>query len=84
LLSAVIGGVPDVDEYWRPKFEDFLNGREKIEKIIDEESSIETIFENASTIFYEKETKAIAGREIPALPPSKQNVETKADDEINS
>jgi len=77
--------IPDLDQYWRPKFEDFLTSREKIGTIVDKETSLEAILEEASKIFSGNEQRAITGtgRELPALSPSKEDVEPKKDFENN-
>jgi hypothetical protein len=80
---SFVGFVPDVEQYWIPKFQNFLNGRNEIEKIINEKSSIEAIFEDALEVFKQEETKAITGRNLPALPPCEKNVETNVEGNIN-
>lgn len=71
----IIGAVPDISEFWIPKIEELTNGKEKIEKLIDDGSSIQAIFEQALEIFSRDSTKKLSGKEPKALPPSKENIE---------
>lgn len=71
----IIGVIPDITEFWIPKIEELTNGKEKIEKLIDDGSSIQAIFEKASDIFSIHSTKKLSGKEPKALPPSKENIE---------
>ncbi|MBD2251654.1 hypothetical protein [Nostoc parmelioides] len=71
----IIGAVPDITEFWIPKIEELTNGTEKIEKLIDDESSVQAIFEKASEIFSRDSIRKLSGKEQKALPPSKENLE---------
>lgn len=81
---TTIGVVPDIDKYWIPKIQEYQDTREKIEQMLDEESSIETIYERALPIFKGKKMKAITGKEQPALPPSREDIENKTEGEIKT
>lgn len=71
----IVGAVPDIYEFWVPKFEELATGSEKIEKIIREESNNQEIIEKALDTFSKESIKSISGRELKALPASKEDVE---------
>jgi hypothetical protein len=69
----IIGAVPDIHDFWVPKFEELAAGREKVEQIICETPTIQEAFEKASKIFDRQPQKSITGgRELKALPASKE------------
>lgn len=81
----IIGAVPDIDDYWEPKFEELAVGREKVEQIIWETPTIQEAFEKASNTFDRQPQKSIAGsRELKALPASKEELETTTNDKSDS
>jgi len=51
VLLVPIQVTPVMDEYWIPKIQDFLVIEEQIREKINDDSSIETIYENALSIF---------------------------------
>jgi hypothetical protein len=76
----IIGAVPDIYDFWIPKFEELAKGREKIEKIIEETPNIQEACEKASHVFDRQAQKSIAGSgERKALPASKEDSEDKND-----
>lgn len=76
----IIGAVPDIHEFWVPKFEELAAGHKKVEQIICDTSTIQEAFEKASNIFDKQQQKSIAGRDLKALPASKENLEVTTDD----
>lgn len=67
----IIGAVPDIYDFWVPKFEELAAGREKVEQIICETPTIQEAFEKASNTFDRQPQKSITGgRELKALPAS--------------
>lgn len=81
----LIGVVPDINDFWIPKFEEFANGQRKIEQIVSNKQTAPLLesFEEASHIFDRQPQKAIAGKDIKALPPSKQDSEAATDNKID-
>jgi hypothetical protein len=75
----VITVTPDLDQYWMRKIQDFLNTREKVEEVIDEESTVEIILEKASEISQTQKMKAMSGKDFLLLPPSKEEIENDVD-----
>ncbi|MBD2354883.1 hypothetical protein H6G41_09650 [Tolypothrix sp. FACHB-123] len=76
----IIGAVPDIHDFWVPKFEELAAGQQKVEQIICETSTIQEAFEKTSYIFNKQQQKMIAGREPKALPASKEDSEVTKDD----
>ncbi|BAY24453.1 hypothetical protein NIES2100_42480 [Calothrix sp. NIES-2100] len=76
----IIGAVPDIHDFWVPKFEELATGHKKVEQIICETSTIQEAFEKASNIFEKQQQKRIAGRDLKALPASKEDLELTTDD----
>jgi hypothetical protein len=73
----IIGAVPDIYEFWTPKFEELAAYSKKIEHIISETSTIQEAFEKATNIFDREAQKSITGsKPQKALPASKENIET--------
>ena len=82
--APIIGAIPDIDGYWRPKFEELVAGHEKVEKILCESPNIQEAFEKSSKIFDRQPQKIITGnREPKALPASKQELETNTNNKSN-
>jgi len=83
----IIGAVPDIHDFWVPQFEHFLQGREQVEKIVDETSTIQDALEQVSreapSIFGKQEQKSIAGKDQKFLPPSSNDQEITNSDEDN-
>jgi hypothetical protein len=69
----IIGAVPDLQDFWVPKFEELVAGQKKLEQGISETSTMLEAFEKASEIFHRREQKMIMGREMKALPASKED-----------
>ncbi len=78
----IIGAVPDLYDFWVPKFEEISIGHAKIEKIC-ETSTIQETLEKASDTFDRQQQKSISGgKELKALPPaSKNDPEANSEDE---
>ncbi len=75
----LIGAVPDVQQFWMPKYEELATGQKQIEKILESHSSTEEIIKEAEdqNILCKKpksKPKSLAGREIKALPPSEKKL----------
>lgn len=70
----VISIIPDINDYWVPKFEELADGQKKIEQIINETSTIQEACEKSSNIFDRQTQKSITGTtKRKALPPSDIN-----------
>jgi hypothetical protein len=81
----IIGAVPDIYDFWVPKFEELSTGHKKIEKIICETPTIQEAFEKASNAFDRQPQKSIeGGKERKALPPSKEDSEANTDSQSDS
>jgi|SRR6476469_4255561 len=81
----IVGAIPDIHEFWSPKIEVLVANIEEIEASICEGSKISEVYEKAFEVFSKGPQKSITGgKEIKALPPSKQDVENKPEDETNS
>ncbi|MHC5746609.1 MAG: hypothetical protein ACYTXT_32905 [Nostoc sp.] len=73
----IIGTVPDIHDFWVPKFEELAAGWEKVGQIICETPTIQEAFQKASNTFDRQPQKSITGgRELKALPASKEELET--------
>ncbi|NJL23120.1 MAG: hypothetical protein HC895_23520 [Leptolyngbyaceae cyanobacterium SM1_3_5] len=80
----IIGAVPDIHDYWVPKFEELATGQQGIERIVCETPTIQETFEKASKTFDRQFQRSITGgRELKALPASKEELETTTNDERN-
>lgn len=76
----IIGAVPDIYDFWVPKFEELSTGHAKIEKLICEAPTIQEVFEIASDTFDRQPQKSLLGvKEVKALPASKEDKETNID-----
>jgi hypothetical protein len=74
----IIGAVPDIDGYWRPKFEELVAGQQKIEQIARETPTIQGVLEKSADVFDRQPQKNITGSaELKALPASKEEDSTK-------
>ena len=80
----IIGAVPDIHDFWVPKFEELSTGHAKIEKLICDTPTIQEVFEKASDVFDRQPQKTLAGvKEVKALPASKEDQEANIDDSGN-
>ncbi|MHC5770277.1 MAG: hypothetical protein ACYTXI_32645 [Nostoc sp.] len=80
----IIGTVPDIYDFWIPKFEELVEGCEKVEQMIGERPTIQEAFEKASNTFDKQSQKRITGaREFKALPASKGKLEATTKDKNN-
>ena len=74
----IIGAVPDIDGFWRPKFEELVAGQKKIEQIACETPTIQGVLEKSADVFDRQPQKNITGSaELKALPASKEEDSTK-------
>jgi hypothetical protein len=77
----IIGAVPDIYDFWIPKFEELVAGHKKVERIICESPTIQEAFEKAAHTFDRQPQKRITGgRELKALPASEEDPEAIRDD----
>ena len=83
-IYDLIGMAPAINDFWIPKYEQLSAGREKIEKIVYEESNLQKILEKASDTYRSELRKSLLGKEQKALPPSKEDVETNIESERDS
>jgi hypothetical protein len=82
----IIGAVPDIDGYWRPKFEELSAGYKKIEGIINDGPTllIQEVVKKSSPIFDKQPQKSLsAGKGTKSLPPSKDEIESNIPDLTN-
>jgi hypothetical protein len=80
----IIGAVPDIYDFWVPKFEELSTGHKKIERIICETPTIQEAFSKASSAFERQPQKSIEGKERKALPASKEDPEANTDSKSDS
>jgi hypothetical protein len=80
----IIGAVPDIYDFWVPKFEELSTGHKKIERIICETPTIQEAFSKASSAFERQPQKSIEGKELKALPASKEDPEANTDSKSDS
>jgi hypothetical protein len=74
----IIGAVPDIDGYWKPKFEELVAGQKKIEQIACETPTIQGVLEKSADVFDRQPQKNITGSpELKALPASKEEDSTE-------
>lgn len=74
----IIGAVPDIDGYWRPKFEELVAGQKKIEQIACETPTIQGVLEKSADVFDRQPQKNITGSaDLKALPASKEEDSTE-------
>lgn len=72
----IIGAVPDIAEFWVPKFEELAAGQEKIEIIISKTPTIHDSYVKALGTFNRQPQKILEGSsEQKSLPYSKDNLE---------
>ena len=77
----IIGAVPDIQDFWAPKFEELITHYKVVEPIVCESSTIQEAVEKVSNTFEKQPQKSIAARkEIKALPASKEDVESSEND----
>lgn len=77
----IIGAVPDIHDFWVPKFEELAAGCKKVEQIICETPTIQEAFEKASKTFDRQPQKSITGgRELKILPASREELEAATKD----
>ncbi|MBD2028119.1 hypothetical protein, partial [Leptolyngbya sp. FACHB-711] len=76
----IIGAVPDIHDFWKPTFEELVANREKVEQIICEAPTIQEALKKTSTTFARQPQKSItSGKELKALPASKEELEDTTD-----
>jgi hypothetical protein len=81
----LIGAIPDIQDFWIPKFEELSTGHKEIERIIGETSTIQEAFEKSSNVFDRQQQKSLSGSQEPkALPASKEVPEANTYDKGNS
>lgn len=79
LITPIISIVPDIHGFWVPQYEKLVEDSKKIERIIDDSSTFQEVFEKASCIFTKQPQNMIAGREQRSLPAPKEESETAID-----
>jgi hypothetical protein len=77
----LIGAVPDIQQFWIPKFEELVEGHAKIEKILEDHASTEEIIREAEkqNILCKRpkpKSKSLPGRETKSLPSSENTEES--------
>jgi hypothetical protein len=81
----IIGAVPDIHDFWMPKFEELSTGHKKIGEIISNTSTIQEAFEQSSNTFARQQQQSLPGsKELKALPASKEDSKVNTCDKENS
>ena len=67
----IIGAVPNIYEFWIPKIEELTICTNEIERLINEDLTIQECLQKASNVFDKQQQKSITGKDQKILPPSK-------------
>jgi hypothetical protein len=71
----IIGAVPDIHDFWIPKFEQLRKSVGEVEQIVSESKGIINIQEISSIFSVESQKILCAGEDVKLLPPSKETSE---------
>jgi len=72
----IVGSIPDLQEYWIPKYEELADKAHRVEPFMQDTSSIQEFLKKAKSTFEEQTQKSIEGSPEPkALPEAKQDSE---------
>lgn len=75
----IVGAVPDITNFWLPKYEELISERKQIEQIVREAPTIQEACEKSSKVFNKQSQKSLIGHKEPkALPASKEASKTNA------
>jgi len=78
----IIGAVPDIHDFWIPKYEELAAGQKKVEEIVCSTPTIQEAFKEASKTFDRQQQKRITGgEELKALPASPKDPEVIIEEE---
>lgn len=77
----IIGAVPDIHDFWIPKFEELASTQKKVEQIIGGVTIVEAYEKTLKALDRQSQRKSIAGStELKALPASEENKGTSLDE----
>ncbi len=79
----VIGVVPAIDDYYRPRIEEFIKNWQEVEENTDETSTITEIMEKSLQLSNKQPQKSLQGKEQKSLPSSQINEEPPLEMEAN-
>jgi predicted transcriptional regulator len=80
----IIGAVPDIDSFWKPKIEELIASQRRVEQSICETSTLQESIEKAANAFKNQPQKSLAGsKELKALSAAKEDQETNTDTQDN-
>jgi hypothetical protein len=79
----IIGVVPAIDDYYRPRIEEFIKNWQEVEENIDETSTITEIMEKSLQLSNKQPQKSLSGKEQKSLPSSQINEEPPLEMEAN-
>ena len=79
----IIGVVPAIDDYYRPRIEEFIKNWQEVEENTDETSTITEIMEKSLQLSNKQPQKSLPGKEQKSLPSSQINEEPPLEMEAN-
>jgi hypothetical protein len=78
----IIGSAPDIQDYWKPQFEELIQNSQQVEAVLSETDTIQEAFDKASHLLKSSKQKALSGKgELKSLPPSKELPEDDSENE---
>jgi hypothetical protein len=75
-IYDILGVVPAIDDYYRPRIEEFIKNRQEIEGRIDEKFTIAKIIERSLQLSNKQPQKSLLGKDQKSLPSAKLEEET--------
>jgi hypothetical protein len=82
-IYDILGVIPAMDEYYRPKIERFIKDRQEIEASINETSAFTEIIEKSLQLSNKQPQKNLPGKEQKSLPSAQINEEPPLEMEAN-
>jgi hypothetical protein len=79
----IIGVVPAIDDYYRPRIEEFIKNWQEVEENTDETSTITEIMEKSLQLSNKQPQKSLPGKEQKSLPSAQINEEPPLKMEAN-
>ena len=70
-----LGVIPAIDDYYRPRIEEFIQNWQEVEASTDEESTITEIMEKSLKVSNKQPQKSLPGKEQKSLPSAEINEE---------
>ena len=71
-IYDILGVVPAMDDYYRPRIEEFIKNRQEIEESIDETSTTTKIIEKSLQLSNKQPQKSLPGKVQQSLPSAKE------------